>query len=207
MDHFFTLFNKIEKPEYNSEKVKALESFGLKYKNPIKIVEKGEYTGVEEVKSKKVGSKEFFLENCKSYLSGPIFTDDFHEDHHNRRIWEDDVEEKIKKSKKEKDIYNKYYKKNRLGVNSYFQITNALDLLLLEDLDEEPELREKMVELDKELNTSVSFLIKKENDILVYNTLKDHTTDSLDGKEGKVEIIERFSDIVRKAISILEKKS
>jgi hypothetical protein len=196
--------------ESGLEKAEKLKSFGVNYNNPIVIIEEGEETGTEEVKSENPGSKEFFLEVCKSYLSGPIFTDNFHEDHYKRREWEDFVEEKIKNLKTEEntdgDIYSKYYKKNRLGVNNYFGVISSLHLLL-EELDTEPQLKEKLQRLSEKINEELKELIKINDGVLEYNLLKDYKKDSPDGKEGKVELILKFSSLVKEAISTLEDRS
>jgi len=176
----------------NLEKAKGLVDFGAKHQNPIEIIESGGNFNVEKIKGIDSCSIENFLFFLKTYLNGPIFTDTYNKNHGygtGRREWEKKYQKLM-----EEDILQ-YYNSNRLGNNKIGQVISALDIFSgeLEDADIKNKLKDTQLRIQKEVGNLIN---KDEKEIQIYHSLED---------EEKVELVKKFSEIVKELVDILEK--
>ncbi|MEI8174866.1 MAG: hypothetical protein WCG28_02855 [bacterium] len=191
------------------EKAKGLFKFSSKYGNPIKFDTKeyGENLDLEKleinqgIKLKEEGQI-YLIQTClkrfRHFINGPIFTDTFGKYHNNRRAWENDLHLKLKEEGKEEENKDnlEYYKTNRLGINNVYGVVGYLGILLdnIEDTTQKKELEDLREQIYSETRELVE---KNEKGYLPYHELEDNQ---------KIRLVENFSIIVKKIISILEKK-
>ena len=212
MDNFFKhqAIEKIKIPDKADKLSKKCSSMG----NPITFQgvgtnKYGESNDLENLEIKPNIAKteeqiylfKELLKTSKIYLNGPIFTDNFHKDHGKRRNFEDVWEKKIAEkeiTREDQEILD-YYNSNRLGINSILGIIGFLNLLI-DTEDIEDDTKNKLISI---LNKVPRELFEKDEDgCLLYQNLEDLSNQK---GIGKVEVMVKFSDLVRKIVSILEK--
>ena len=188
----------------NEQNVAELISFGEKNGNKLNFKDFGadfdfikdedrlsirvKKEALEDLDEKGQDLMKYFLAVFKSYVSGPIFTDEFHQDHTSRRKWEKTLEKSCSEGAK------RFYNKNRLGINQCASVMGCLDLIQERVLNQniKDELLRLRVEVPKELKE------KQEDGLLKYYFLSD---------EEKIDVIKRLSNIAERAIAILEESS
>ncbi len=124
----------------------------------------------------------------KAYFSGPIFIDEFHQDHTSRRKWETSLKESVSKESLD------FYKKNRLGVNKCATVVGFLDIVL--EMIQNEEMKKQLSKLQEVLPKEL--LEKQEEGYLKYHFLSD---------EEKLDVIKRLSSVAEKATGILEENN
>ena len=193
-----------ERQNPNLKKGKDLTKFCYRNGNPIVIIDFGENLDLENIQINPEILKVINSENpdsldtmmadikkIKSYLNGPIFTDNFGEDHSSttgRRGWEKKMDELIPQDLLE------YYNSNRLGSSRNNQAISFLDSVIyfLEDSG----IKNKLVEIKNKIPKDLTQK-NSENDLL-FHFIND---------ADKVACIKEFSQLIREALSVLEKQN
>ncbi|HNW71478.1 MAG TPA: hypothetical protein PKZ36_02755 [Candidatus Paceibacterota bacterium] len=183
-------------PPEKQKIINELVNFGKKTGNELKFSDYGkEYadslllkeealTGLGEREVEDLG---MYLGILKSYVSGPIFTDGFHGDHNSRRVWENENIQKVSTLETEaKD----YYLTNRLNQGSRIHPVMGF-LSEITEIIKNPNIKEKLLNLEKEIPEEFT---SKED---LYSTLSD---------EEKVKVVNKFSEVLRNTINLLENK-
>ncbi|MCX6751462.1 MAG: hypothetical protein NT161_01700 [Candidatus Nomurabacteria bacterium] len=187
------------------EKIKKeLTSFAEEYKNPLDfknfgLDENSEFIGSTKIKGEILkdlsgDDREYIrhaLEAFQSFVSGPIFTDSFHEDASSREKWKGDHLSKLN----EKVL--KYYNSNRLRVNINSNVVYFLNEI--EEIINDSKAKEELNNLKNKIPPE--FLDKYENEdgqtILVYYKLPDNE---------KIRVVEKLTEITEDVISLLTEK-
>ena len=180
--------------------IKELTSFSARHDNPIFFKDFGLDNESELTKNVKIkkevlenlnkDNKEFIKEGLKvfqSFVTGPIFTDSFHQEHYSRFIWINVYHKKLSKNALQ------YYDSNRLRVNKCSDIIGFLQIF--EDLVVNSDIKNKLLDLEK--SVPFEFISKGKNGKLEYNSLSD---------DKKIVVVKKLTEIAQKVILMLEEK-
>jgi hypothetical protein len=180
----------IEKKKSKLEKkAEALEILCKENGNPINIIDIGEDYDLEKIEKDKRVSRKSFLIILRKYLSGPVFTDTFSKDHEKRREWELKNKEFLNKNKS-KDIA-KYYLSNRLGFNKNYNLIISIKNLF--NLMKDSKLKEELRVIKDKIPLELTGDSDKK-----YHELEDME---------KIEVVKKFSDVVKQLIAFLQNES
>jgi len=186
--------NEIQK--ITLEKAKELSDFCAKNGNPITFISYGENFDLKKINKIESSSIDVCLEFCKSYLNGPMFTDEYSIFHEKRKKWEDKYEGLMNR-----DIKN-YYDTNRLNRTSFFGVLQSLDILI--GKLEESELKNKLEDIKNKFKKDTRNLTDGYYKGYISGYISEYGT-LLD--EQKIELVNKFKDIVLELIAVLENKT
>lgn len=170
-----------------------LSRLGEETKNNLTFVGVGEHSVVEqsdvkeeiraELNSEDLNLVRHLQKACYNYLTAPTFTDDFHNDHASRRLWESNY---LKEG-----LELNYYKTNRLGTNFNDSVFGLLRVAV-KTLD-----HKKLADDLSQLLTLIPtvFLDRNEEGGLVYDSLPD---------DKKIEVSLQVADLAREILKRLE---
>ncbi|MFA5886467.1 MAG: hypothetical protein WC863_01660 [Patescibacteria group bacterium] len=200
----FLKANEKEVTNETAALIGELSTFGEKNGNHLKFKEAG-LSGdfrklsaetkikpeiIKGVSEKNVELLHDIVEVFMSFVTAPIFTDDFGMDHAPRQAWEKRVglrngDDCLSPAAK------KYYHSNRLGFNRCFSVVKLMSDVTKMILD--PEWHACFQKLEEKI--PLEFLEKDENNNFKY--------DGLDDPE-KIKVVEKLSTVVRDEIFLLK---
>jgi hypothetical protein len=172
-------------------RVKKLKDFCSQHGNSITIKDYGENFELEPINIETASKKEKLLRFSKLYLNGITFTDSCEKDNDKRRELEKAIEE-LEKT----DFKRKLYYSNRLASNNFGGVGWLEDYIQsLED----SEIKNHLLQIQKRINDEAGDLVNKnDKNLIKYHFLED---------EEKVELVAKFSEIIKELVDILEKEN
>ena len=200
--------NKIKVIKERTEIIGELISLGEQNNNSLTFKDSGLNDKLEQTKNIKIKEEvlkglneesidliKYSLEIFKSFLRGPIFTDNFGFDHPSRRKWETTHVEKGKLSPEAKE----YYYSNRLNTNRGWSGV-ITELKELEGIIINSNIKNKLDNLKSKISREFFdkyYEVQDRVNVEIYNKLS---------KDAKVKIVEELTEIVREIIVLLEEK-
>lgn len=189
------------KEEVNKKEqiVKDLVDFSVRHDNPITFLDYGLDENSELIKNNEINGKVLegsseentetlrsILGSLKAFLKRPLFTDSMPDDLLKREKWWKNNKEKLNKESQE------YYENNRMRLGKNYAIFGYLSYL--PDLVIDSKIKNKLLDLNKDIPPEL--LNDDDNGNRIYVTLSN---------EKKIEVVEKFTGIIKEVVSVLEK--